>query len=405
MTQQPILPHFRAHAWPLLLVLALLIATACAASPTTDDGRSTAITRQRSASATLAPSPTVEPSATPTATPAPSPTATVVPSATPSPTPAGLSEAELAEMRPNELGWALVMEYHLIEPGEDAEYSRTPDSLRADLAWLYDNGYYPITFRDLASANFDSVPAGRSPVVLTFDDSSIGQYNILADGSIDPESAMGILLAFHKAHPDFPPIATWFPLLEVDVPSRILWGQPEWVDQKLQHILELGGEIGSHTVTHNRLDQLEESQIQWQLGTSQRTLEERIGGGYDVVSLALPLGIYPANEALIQAGTVDGVPYGYLYAAEVAGGMTVVPYAASWDPIHIARAPAAAGYIDALMGQIERRPSLKYISDGGPTTLTFPSEATLDEEQQGTFDAARWPDLVVRRYDRALSDE
>ncbi|MCB9172664.1 MAG: hypothetical protein H6637_07100, partial [Ardenticatenales bacterium] len=126
MTQQPILPHFRAHAWPLLLVLALLIATACAASPTTDDGRSTAITRQRSASATLAPSPTVEPSATPTATPAPSPTATVVPSATPSPTPAGLSEAELAEMRPNELGWALVMEYHLIEPGEDAEYSRTP---------------------------------------------------------------------------------------------------------------------------------------------------------------------------------------------------------------------------------------------------------------------------------------
>ena len=54
-------------------------------------------------------------------------------------------------------------------------------------------------------------------MVLTFDDSSRGQFNILPDETVDPDSAVGILLAFHQAHPaDWPLRATFFVLQDVD---------------------------------------------------------------------------------------------------------------------------------------------------------------------------------------------
>ncbi len=239
-------------------------------------------------------------------------------------------------------------------------------------------------------------------MVLTFDDSSDGQFRYLDDGTVDPASAMGVLMEFSEANPEFPPVATFFVLLEVDVPSRILWGQPDSADRKLQTVLELGGEIGSHTYTHQRLDQVAEDRIQWQLAFSAKELEERIGGGYEVVSLALPLGIYPENEALLRSGEAEGVSYEYIGAAEVMGGASESPYAISFDPYHIARAQAVSGYIEAIFRTFEERPSLKYISDGDPDTLTAPTEETLDEEQRGQFDEAQWQGITVRRYERPM---
>ena len=39
----------------------------------------------------------------------------------PTPGPVGLSEEELTQLRPNEIGWVLVLEYHLVYPGEDKD--------------------------------------------------------------------------------------------------------------------------------------------------------------------------------------------------------------------------------------------------------------------------------------------
>lgn len=381
--------------YPLLLLCLLLLA-ACnnaAAEPVAE-----ALPTPPPASATPAPTETAAPTATPVPSATPAPTETPAPTATPIPTP-GLSEADLAEFQPNEAGWALVMEYHLIEPGEDSTYSRTPASLRADLDWLHANGFYPIRFRDLAEGTID-IPAGKSPVVLAFDDSSDGQFRYLPDGSVDPTSAMGVLLAFAEEHPDFPPVATFFVLQDVDVPSRILFGQPELADQKLQFIVELGGEVGSHTVSHEQLDKVSDERVQWQLAHSQKWLEERIGGGYEVVSLALPLGLYPKNEALLREGEADGIAYRYSGAAEVAGGASVSPFTVGFDPYHISRAQAVPGYIEGIFGTFERRPTLKYISDGDPTVVTVPSEETLDEEQRGQLDPARAGERPIIRYER-----
>lgn len=113
----------------------------------------------------------------------------------------------------NELGEVLVLEYHLIGYPE-GDWRRTPENFRKDLEALYQGGYYPINLRDLVAKDF-AVPKGKTPVVLTFDDSSEGQFRIIPDGKgwrLDPECAVGIMLEFSRKHPDFPARGTFFVL-------------------------------------------------------------------------------------------------------------------------------------------------------------------------------------------------
>jgi peptidoglycan/xylan/chitin deacetylase (PgdA/CDA1 family) len=166
-------------------------------------------------------------------------------------------------------------------------------------------------------------------------------------------------------------------------------------------IVDLGGEIGSHTVSHERLDLVSEERVRWQLAHSAQWLAERIGGDYEVISLSLPFGMYPTNEELIRSGESEGVTYAYTGAAEVAGGAELSPYATGFDPYHIARAQVVPGYIESIYATFENRPTLKYISDGDPNKLTIPEEETLDPEQQGNFEAARWQEQYeIVRYPR-----
>ncbi len=398
----------------LALCLLLLTLTACVNNEqwvAINLTLTTAVSAEATAEPT--PGPAAEPAKSTTTPASPTPRIAASPASTPAPLDpdSPMAAIQRRTLKPNELGVILVLEYHLIDPAGNDVYTRTPETFRADLEWLHTNRFYPIRFRDLTGGQID-IPIGKSPVVLTFDDSSIGQFRYLEDGAgdweIDPESAMGILLDFAAAHPDFPAVATFFPLLDVDVDSRILWGQPELANQKLRVILERGGEVGSHTVSHERLDLATEARAQWQLAMSQLWLEERIveemgdelEEPYDVISLSLPLGGYPPNEALLRSGESEGIAYAYSGAAEVAGGPTLSPYAIGFDPYHITRTQIAPGYVDRILAMLEERPSLKYISDGNPQLITVPTETTLDAEQQGLFDPAAWNDLEIIRYER-----
>src|SRR3954469_19049974 len=101
-----------------------------------------------------------------------------------------------------------VLEYHVIttDQSQEAQFTRTVDDFKADLQWLYDHDFYVVPLKDVI-ADAISAPAGKHPVVLTFDDSTAGQFRYLigADGSvsIDPDSAVGMMEAFYAAHPDF----------------------------------------------------------------------------------------------------------------------------------------------------------------------------------------------------------
>ena len=105
-------------------------------------------------------------------------------------------------LAPNELGRVMILEYHKIDRPEH-RWTRTPENFRRDLETLYAGGYRLIGLNSLLDGRI-AVPAGTTPVVLTFDDSSPGQFRYLQRNGtleIDPESAIGILEAFIASRP------------------------------------------------------------------------------------------------------------------------------------------------------------------------------------------------------------
>jgi peptidoglycan/xylan/chitin deacetylase (PgdA/CDA1 family) len=276
-------------------------------------------------------------------------------------TPQALASAQPA-YPPNQDGQVLVLAYHLIGEPED-RWQRTPANFRADLERLLAEGYYPINFRDLATHNLSMVPAGKRPLVLTFDDSSSGQFRLLPDGKVDPNSAVGILLDFHQAHPaDWPLRATFFVLQDVDVPDRILFGQPEWAQQKLQMLVDWGMEIGSHTISHANLAESSQEEIERQLALSQVQLE-RLLPGYQVVSLSIPFGAYPEEKGLLKSGEYQGQTYQYLLAVRVAGGLAPSPQSPAFDPYEIPRVQAIDSELDYWLSYANRA-GVHYVSAG-----------------------------------------
>lgn len=306
--------------------------------------------------------------------PAPMPTAQpplAAEAATVEPTQPSLGSPASAPARtPNEGGELLVLEYHLIErPG--GRWSRTPEELRADVDRLIEEGYYPLNLIDLAKGYID-VPAGKSPVVLTFDDSSSGQCRYLSDGSFDPDSACGILTAAAEAHPEeWRTRATFFVLIDVDVPERELFGQPELAQRKLRELVSLGMEIGSHTVSHIRLDRASAETVRAQLAGAETTLE-RLIPGYEVDSLSLPLGGYPADEQLLISGEWQGESYDLTAAVEVAGGPSPSPHSQAFDRLHIRRVQIFGDALEVWLGYFATHPERRYVSDGDPSVVSLP---------------------------------
>ncbi|MFH1386547.1 MAG: polysaccharide deacetylase family protein [bacterium] len=214
-----------------------------------------------------------------------------------------------------------VLEYHLIGRPE-GRWQRTPENFRSDLEWLYRNNYYPVNLRDLLNG-FKTLPPGKRPVVLTFDDSSRGQFNYLPDGRLDPDSAVGILKEFHERHPkEWPLCATFFVLFETNAPDRNLFGQPEFAAKKLRQLTEWGMEVGCHTYSHDRLDRLSVAAAKKTLERSRQAIRKITG--QEVVSLALPLGKYPRDRSVLAD---------FKLVAEVAGGMNPMKF----DPLRVKR--------------------------------------------------------------------
>src|SRR5680860_778944 len=83
-----------------------------------------------------------------------------------------LKEKEIKKYMLNELGQVMILMYHKIGSPEN-EWMRTPQNFRQDLMNLYENGYRLVNLLDYVNGNID-IEAGKSPVILTFDDATLG---------------------------------------------------------------------------------------------------------------------------------------------------------------------------------------------------------------------------------------
>jgi peptidoglycan/xylan/chitin deacetylase (PgdA/CDA1 family) len=227
-----------------------------------------------------------------------------------------------------------VLEYHLIARPE-ARWTRTPENFRADLEWLRANNYYPVNLRDILNG-FPGLPDGKTPVVLTFDDSSSSQFRYLPNGELDPDCAIAIIRSFSERYPkEWPMRATFFIVIGTNNPDRNIFGQPEYRSKKLQQLTTWGMEVASHTYWHDRLNKTKPELARYSLARSYQMLKEL--SSQEVVSLALPMGLYPSDEAGTFKTTYQKISYDFKLACEVAGGLQPAPGTPGFNPFHIRR--------------------------------------------------------------------
>jgi hypothetical protein len=279
----------------------------------------------------------------------------------------------------NEMGLVLVVVYNKISTEATDASIRTPEQFRDDLALLDSEGFYPININDLITGNVD-IPAGKSPVAVTFDGSSPGHYRILDDGTLDPTCAVGIMQQLIEGG-YWQPKGTFFCLLDVVPNENEIFGQSERQREKLRNLVEWGYEVGSNTMTDLDLSAATEDSIRKELADSQTNLNDIIASDNAVSSLALPYGRFPKSTSLLLSGTWEQSPgkvFPYRYTAAVGLGNTpcASPFSTTFDPMHVPRIVSAGENLAVAIDELKRNSQLLYISDGDPTTVSAPH--TLD---------------------------
>jgi hypothetical protein len=311
-----------------------------------------------------------------------------------------LSDSDLAKFKPNESGKVMVVMFHnFIEAYKsgDKTYSNTFDAFRTLLQTLYDKGYRLINVNDYLDNNIQ-VAAGCIPMMFTFDDGTVGQFNLVEENGkliANKQSAVGIMEEFNKLHPDFGLKGTFY----VNLGGSTFTGEGT-VAERLQYLIDKGFEIGNHTLNHIDLktEAKTAEKIQEEVGGNQKKMEEYVPG-YKMRSLALPLGNSPNNEALRQY-VVRGEYQGQSYqnsAIMLVGAEPALPVTSSkFDPL-LTRRVRASGILKEdtdldwwLDGHISIEQ--QYISDGDPNTITVP------KAKESLIDIAKLSSKVLKVY-------
>jgi peptidoglycan/xylan/chitin deacetylase (PgdA/CDA1 family) len=283
-----------------------------------------------------------------------------------------VSYAGAGDLTPNELGRVMILEYHKIDYPEE-RWTRTPENFRRDLETLYAKGYRLINLGDLLDRKI-KIPAGTTPVVLTFDDSSPGQFRYIeANGSaqIDPKSAIGILEAFIAEKPDFGRGGTFYVLPGASKPNR-LFNQPEYEAKKLLFLVSHGYEIGNHTLWHANLGKYPEATVRAQVAEAQVWIQRHVPD-YKTRTLALPHGVYPPDVNWVLNGTAKGTTYSHDALLMVAGGPAPSPFSRAFDPVRLPRVQAVERDLAYWLNYFDKNPHERFVSDGDANSVTVPA--------------------------------
>jgi peptidoglycan/xylan/chitin deacetylase (PgdA/CDA1 family) len=293
--------------------------------------------------------------------------------------------AAVPQDRPaNELGRIPILEYHLIGETE-GRWQRTPARFREDLELLYERGYRPVTIRDLVAKRLDLL-AGLSPVVITFDDASPGQFRFTARGDslvVDPSSAVGMWLEMHRAHPDWENRGV-FCMLSGAEAGRAFFGDKgiegqatAWRHRKVKQLAELGFELCNHTLWHANLKGMAAPRVQEQIARLQLAIDSVVPG-YEPRTFALPLGQWPDDRALAVTGEWTDpksgrtVRYRHDAVLLVAGGPARSPHDPEFDALRLPRVQVFEDELRTILDRLDQR-GQRYVSDGDPSKVTRPA--------------------------------
>ena len=302
---------------------------------------------------------------------------------------AAASGAPLPARVPNEMGRIPVLMYHLVGDSERT-WTRSRANFRRDLESLYERGYRPVNMADVIDRKID-IAAGTSPVVITFDDASPGQFRYVErDGSleIDSTSALGIWLDFARTHPGWSNKAV-FCMLSGASAGHAFFGdggiqgqKTEWRHAKVRQLHELGFELCDHTLWHARLDRYDDAMVQEQIARGLMAIDSAVPG-YRVRSFALPLGVWPKNRALAKQGswtdpkTGRTVHYDFDAIFEVSGTAIPSPYSPAFNALSVQRIRASGKFVEQVLDRLETRQE-RYVAGAHSPLAAFSGSESRD---------------------------
>jgi peptidoglycan/xylan/chitin deacetylase (PgdA/CDA1 family) len=224
--------------------------------------------------------------------------------------------------------------------------------------------------------------------VSTFDDCTVTQFALGADGKPKPGTALALMQGFAATHPDFPAVATFF------VNAAPFGTQAG--EGALAYLTAHGDEIGDHTIHHYNLKRKSDAVVQSEIAGNLDMIV-KADPTAKVTTFALPFGSTPKVHVLDRAGSSGGTSYKFAGVFAVGANPAHSPYNAAFDPTYVPRiraesqADAKAAdrpYISSYwLPNLVANPATLYTSDGDPAHVSYPKSSTITV-------AAKWKKLA-----------
>lgn len=189
----------------------------------------------------------------------------------------GRAEKLMSSSGATKRGWVPILMYHSVD--ESRSVVSTPPALfEWQMGWLNEKGYRVLPLSRLVQCIRDGVPLPTRSVVISFDDGFESVYT----------TAFPILARY-----GFP--ATVFVVADYCADKNDWPGQPPTVPRlpllnwtQICEMARHGIEIGAHSLSHPRLDQLPHARVSREILDSKAQIEERLG--HPVNLFAYPYG-------------------------------------------------------------------------------------------------------------------
>lgn len=163
-----------------------------------------------------------------------------------------------------------------------------PDDFAAQMHWLAAHGFHAVTLHQVYEYWLRGTPLPVQPIVLTFDDGTLGQHT----------HALPVLRKLH-----------WPGVLNLKVNAlKSKYTLPAW---RVREMLAAGWEVDAHTITHPDLTQVDDAQLWYEVHGSRVALQRTFHVPVDF--FCYPSGRYDARviAAVRRAGYLGATTTNY----------------------------------------------------------------------------------------------
>lgn len=215
------------------------------------------------------------------------PSATLQPPTFISPTQTIISTPVWSLQGPNNVIVPILLYHHIAQSETHSQYYVTLENFEEQMQLLDNWGYTTITITMLAKAIHEGLLLPPRPIIITFDDSNLDNYNIA-----------------------FPIMQKYGFTGVVYIVGRYLGAENFINVEQAKEMANAGWEIGSHSMNHVDLSTITSDERWYEIHGSREFLEKEIG--IPILTFAYPFGVYDCNimDVTYQAGYIAGMGLG-----------------------------------------------------------------------------------------------